>query len=216
MDKIGRYASDARRHDARLAFPPICDLDFLFRATREKPADSRGDSHIGVFCPRRPGIEKERAFGDRARQASRYRDATHSTGLIQQASRNREELTRKACDSARCSSARAREKRRPHLGEGIYPRNHGKRSLRPDEVFVTGTIRSKASSRRRHLLQEPREAKPSARGKPQLGRARSRGDPQIGKLAARKPSSRESRAASNITLRAPATPRSSGRTPTRR
>ena len=60
------------------------------------------------------------------------------------------------------------------LGEVFYPRNHGKRSLRPDEVFVTGAIRSKASSRRRHLLQEPREAKPSARG------ARNSGNPQPG------------------------------------
>ena len=124
---------------------------------------------IDVFCPRRPEIEKERAFGDRARQASRYRDATHSTGLIQQASRNREELTRKACDSARCSSARAREKRRPHLGEGIYPRNHGKRSLQPGEVLTTGAIRSKAASRRKYLPRGAREAKPAAQRNAQLG-----------------------------------------------
>lgn len=97
-----------------------------------------------------------------------------------------------------------------------YPRNHGKRSLRPDEVFVTGAIRSKASSRRRHLLQEPREAKPSARGGPQLGRAHSRGDPQIGKPAARKPSSCEIRTTPKATLQALAMRQSSERTPARR
>lgn len=30
VDKIGRYASDVGRRDARLAFPSICDLGFLF------------------------------------------------------------------------------------------------------------------------------------------------------------------------------------------
>lgn len=49
LDKIGRYVSDVGRHDVRLAFPSICDLGFLFQATRGKPADCRGDSHIGLF-----------------------------------------------------------------------------------------------------------------------------------------------------------------------
>lgn len=53
LDKIGRYVSNVGRRDARLAFPPICDLGFLFQATRGKPADCRGDSHIGLFCPER-------------------------------------------------------------------------------------------------------------------------------------------------------------------
>ena len=96
-----------------------------------------------------------------------------------------------------------------------YPRNHGKRSLRPDEVFVTGAIRSKASSRRRHLLQEPREAKPSARG------PATRESPQPGR-----PTDRETRSPEALfprksripkaTLRAPAMRQSSGRTPARR
>lgn len=49
LDKIGRYVSDVGRRDARLAFPSICDLGFLFQATRGKPADCRSDSHIGLF-----------------------------------------------------------------------------------------------------------------------------------------------------------------------
>lgn len=53
LDKIGRYVSDVGRRDARLAFPSICDLGFLFQATRGKPADCRSDSHIGLFCPER-------------------------------------------------------------------------------------------------------------------------------------------------------------------
>lgn len=88
VDKIGRYVGDVGRRNARLAFPPICDLGFLFQATRGKPADCRGDSQIAVICPRKAEIGKERIQQvlPRRRTEIRPRAAAHSTDLIQQAS----------------------------------------------------------------------------------------------------------------------------------
>lgn len=108
----------------------------------------------------------------------RNRERTHPAGSPAQANRDRAASRRAFGGPHPAGEPKPRKSvtsfESLYLGEVFYPRNHGKRSLRPDEVFVTGAIRSKASSRRRHLLQEPREAKPSARG------ARNSGNPQPG------------------------------------
>lgn len=186
LDKIGRYVSDVGRHDVRLAFPPICDLGFLFQATRGKPADCRGDSHIGLFCPERQKSGKNAS--SRFSRAGEPRSGREPPRIRRTSSSRRAET----------------EKERHLLRElvprrGVLPQEPREAKLGPDEVFVTGAIRSKASSRRRHLLQEPREAKPSARG----ARNSESALPEI-------------RTTPKATLQAPAMPRSSERTPKRR
>lgn len=116
----------------------------------------------------------------------RNRERTHPAGSPAQANRDRAASRRAFGGSHPAGEPKPRKSvtsfESLYLGEVFYPRNHGKRSLRPDEMFATGAIRSKASSRRRHLLQEPREAKPSAR------EAATRKSPQPGR-----PTTRETR-----------------------
>ena len=193
MDKIGRYVSDVGRRDTRLAFPSICDLGFLFQATRGKPADCRGDSHIGLFCPERQKSGKNassrfsRAGEPRSgREPPRIRRISSSRRAETEKERHllRELAPRRSVLPQEPREAKPSARRNAQLGEVPYRRSHGKRSPQL--------------------------------GRPQLGRARSRGDPQIGKPAARKPSSCGIRTTPKATLQAPAMPRSSGRTPKRR
>lgn len=161
MDKIGRYVSDIGRRDVRLAFPPICDLGFLFQATRGKPADCRGDSHIGLFCPERQKSGKN--------ASSRFSRAGEPRS------------GRKPPRIQRTSSSRRAETEKER---------HPLRELVP---------------RRSVLPQEPREAKPAARGNPQLNKNTQVGSPLPAIVTTPK-----------AILQAPAMPRSSGRTPKRR
>ena len=133
MDKIGRYVSDVGRRDVRLAFPSICDLGFLFQATRGKPADCRGDSHIGLFCPERQKSGKNAS--SRFSRAGEPRSGREPP-RIRRISSSRRAETEKEC----------------HLLRELVPR----RSVLP---------------------QEPREAKPAARGNPQLNKNTQAGSP---------------------------------------
>ena len=189
--------SSSRKSRRRGQKMPICEeylqANFLLKNLAWENADessgersrSNSETHISDdSCPRKVEIEKDSAGSPTAGKLKSGRRAFNGPHPAD------ELKSRKSATSFESL----------YLGKVFYLRNHGKRSLRPDEVFVTGVIRSKASSRRRHLPQEPREAMPATRQKP----------------AARKPSSRDSRTTPKTILQAPAMPRSSGRTPKRR
>ena len=154
LDKIGRYVSDVGRRDARLAFPSICDLGFLFQATRGKPADCRSDSHIGLFCPEKQKSGKNassrfsRAGEPRSgRKPPRIRRTSSSRRAETEKERHllRELVPRRDVLPQEPREAKPAARRNAQLGEVPYRRSHGKRIPQGDPQLGKPAARKPSS-----------------------------------------------------------------------
>lgn len=154
LDKIGRYVSDVGRRDARLAFPSICDLGFLFQATRGKPADCRSDSHIGLFCPEKQKSGKNassrfsRAGEPRSgRKPPRIRRTSSSRRAETEKERHllRELVPRRGVLPQEPREAKPAARRNAQLGEVPYRRSHGKRIPQGDPQLGKPAARKPSS-----------------------------------------------------------------------
>lgn len=176
LDKIGRYVSDVGRRDARLAFPSICDLGFLFQATRGKPADCRSDSHIGLFCPEKQKSGKNassrfsRAGEPRSgRKPPRIRRTSSSRRAETEKERHllRELVPRRGVLPQEPREAKPAARRNAQLGEVPYRRSHGKRIPQGDPQLGKPAARKPSSRDSRTtpktILQAPAMPRSSGR-----------------------------------------------------
>lgn len=160
MDKIGRYVSDVGRRDARLAFPPICDLSFLFQVTRGKPADCRGDSHIGLFCP-----EKQKSGKNASSRFSRAGEPRSG---------------RKPPRIRRTSSSRQAEtEKERHLLRELVPRR-GVLPQEPREAKLATRRGVRHRSHKKQSLISTKASAAGATGSEALRETRNSGNPQPG------------------------------------